>query len=144
MNLISNSPDIDTNIRSYLHLRILNWSNHCTRLLELGVSCWQVADVGDILKFRMSSYCKSSVKSGYSVYLPSLHFLGCHDDDSGVLLEHHPPEVADGVLQAALRSNVALLRLCVVALHLNFRLKTKHLFRQGREVTRALGMKCFY
>jgi len=43
------------------------------------------------------------------VYLSPLHLLGRHDNDPRVLLEHHPPEVTDGVLQAALRGDVALL-----------------------------------
>lgn len=57
-----------------------------------------------------------------ATHLAPLHLFGGHDDDPGVLLKHHPPEVADGVLQAALGGDVALLPLGVVALHVQLRL----------------------
>lgn len=56
-------------------------------------------------------------------YLPSLHLFGGHHDHPGVLLEHHAPKVADGVLQAALRGDVALLHLGAVALLVLLRLQ---------------------
>lgn len=55
-------------------------------------------------------------------YLPSLHLFGGHDDDSRVLLKHHPPEVTDGVLQTALSGDVALLQLGAVNLVVQLRL----------------------
>ena len=55
-------------------------------------------------------------------YLPSLHLFGGHDNDSRVLLKHHPPEVTDGVLQAALSGDVALLQLGAVNLVVQLRL----------------------
>lgn len=63
-------------------------------------------------------------------HLPSLHLFGGHHDHPGVLLEHHAPEVADGVLQAALRGNVALLHLGAVALLVLLRL-LQHQRTQG-------------
>lgn len=57
-------------------------------------------------------------------HLSPFHFFRGHDDDSRVLLKHHPPEVTDGVLQAALRGDVAPLQLGVVALSLDIRLGT--------------------
>lgn len=59
-------------------------------------------------------------------HLAPLHLFGGHDDDPGVLLKHHPPEVADGVLQAALGGDVALLPLGVVTLHVQLRLHVAH------------------
>ncbi len=55
-------------------------------------------------------------------HLSPFHFFRGHDDDSRVLLKHHPPEVTDGVLQAALRGDVAPLQFGIVALCLGFRL----------------------
>lgn len=57
-------------------------------------------------------------------HLSSLHLFGRHDDDPRVLLEHHPPEVADGVLQAALGGDVALPGLGAVTLQVHLRLRT--------------------
>lgn len=56
-------------------------------------------------------------------HLSPFHFFRGHDDDSSVLLKHHPPEVTDGVLQAALRGDVAPLQFGIVALSLDFRLE---------------------
>ena len=45
------------------------------------------------------------------MYLAALDELGGHDDDLGVLLQHHAPHVADRVLETALRGDVVTLRL---------------------------------
>ena len=50
----------------------------------------------------------------FAPHLPSFHLLGRHDDNSGVLLPDHPPEVHDGIFEAALRGNVAFLLLAAV------------------------------
>ena len=60
----------------------------------------------------------------FFAHLSPLHLLGCHDNDSWVLLKHHPPEVTDGVLQTALSGDVALLHLCAVTLWVQLRLRT--------------------
>lgn len=65
--------------------------------------------------------CEKGLISRVS-YLPSLHLFGGHDDDSRVLLKHHPPEVTDGVLQTALSGDVALLQLGAVNLVVQLRL----------------------
>lgn len=65
------------------------------------------------------------VSEKISVYLPSLHFLCGHDNDSRVLLEHHPPEVIHRVLQAALSGNVTLFGFGIVALGLKLRLEVR-------------------
>lgn len=70
-----------------------------------------------------------------AAHLPPLHLLGGHDDDPGVLLKHHPPEVADGVLQTALSSDVALLPLGAVALHVQLRLHARTQTRFPTEST---------
>lgn len=41
-------------------------------------------------------------------YPALLHLPGGHDDDTGVLLPHHLPEVVDCGLQAALAGDVGL------------------------------------
>ena len=41
----------------------------------------------------------------------SLHFIGSHDDDEGVLLPHHAPEVIDSSRQAALCRDVVTITL---------------------------------
>lgn len=43
-----------------------------------------------------------------SAYPAFLHFPGGHDNDTGVLLPHHLPEVVDCGLQAALAGDVSL------------------------------------
>lgn len=40
----------------------------------------------------------------------SLNLVGCHDNDPGVLLPDHLPEIHHGCWQAALRGNVPSLR----------------------------------
>lgn len=73
------------------------------------------------------NYPSAPVKAVTSIlscvaHLAPLHLFGGHDDDPGVLLKHHPPEVTDGVLQTALSGDVALLPLGAVALHVQLRL----------------------
>ena len=63
-----------------------------------------------------------SLAPGHFAHLPSLHLFRGHDDDARVFLKHHPPEVTDGVLQAALSGNVALLHLGAVTLRVQLRL----------------------
>lgn len=58
-------------------------------------------------------------------HLAPLHLFGSHDDNPGVLLKHHPPEITDGVLQTALSSDVALPPLGAVALHVQLRLHVR-------------------
>lgn len=60
--------------------------------------------------------------SGTQTNLSSLHLFGGHYNDARVLLKHHPPEVTDGVLQAALSGDVALLHLGAVTLRVQLRL----------------------
>lgn len=67
---------------------------------------------------------KKKTKVCWPPDLSSFHLFGRHDDDPRVLLKHHPPEVTDGVLQAALSSDVALLQLVTVALQVQLRLQT--------------------
>ena len=43
-----------------------------------------------------------------SAYPALLHLPGGHDNDAGVLLPHHLPEVVDRGLQAALAGDVGL------------------------------------
>lgn len=45
---------------------------------------------------------------GVRPYPAFLHFSGGHDDDTGVLLPRHLPEVVDGGVQAALAGDVGL------------------------------------
>lgn len=76
------------------------------------------------------NYPSAPVKAAASTlscgaHLATFHLFGRHDDDPGVLLKHHPPEVADGVLQTALSSDVALLPLGAVALHVQLRLHVR-------------------
>lgn len=61
--------------------------------------------------------------AGVWFYLSSFHFFRGHDNNSGILLEHHPPEIIHRVLQAALGSNVTFFWLWVVALGFKFRLE---------------------
>lgn len=65
----------------------------------------------------------SSVRHRFA-HLSSLHLFGGHDNDSRVLLKHHPPEVTDGVLQTALSGDVALLHFGAVTLRVQLRLHT--------------------
>lgn len=68
-------------------------------------------------------------------HLSPLHFLGRHDDDAGVLLEDHPPKVGDGVLQAALCGDVALLHLSVVAFSIQLRLSEENTEKKRKRIT---------
>ena len=63
----------------------------------------------------------------YVAYFPSLHQGGGHDNDTDVLLPHHPPEVRHCVRDRALSGNVHILsptialhgETCVVTLHMH-------------------------
>lgn len=61
--------------------------------------------------------------AGAWLYLSPFHFFRGHDNNSGILLEHHPPEIIHRVLQAALGGNVAFFWLRVVALGFKLRLE---------------------
>lgn len=73
-------------------------------------------------------------------HLPSLHLFGGHHDHPGVLLEHHAPEVTDGVLQAALRGDVALLHLGAVALLVLLRLR-RHERTRAQKQKRSVPLR---
>lgn len=65
----------------------------------------------------------TQMSAGVWFYLSSFHFFRGHDNNSGILLEHHPPEIIHRVLQAALGSNITFFWLWVVALGFKLRLE---------------------